>query len=83
MRDMTDVHMLLSIAEKTLQWPKLKALHDQAMQALEEHAKNLVAPAPASTEEDKPPIEKEMSGESSVTQVRPTTEESDGETDIE
>ena len=80
MRDMTDVHMLLSIAEKTLQWPKLKAIHDQAMQALEDHANSLTKPEPPA---EPPPIEKEMSGESSVTSVRPTTEESDGETNLE
>ena len=38
MKDIDDVFKLLSIAEKALQFPKLRPIHDAAVAALEQHA---------------------------------------------
>ena len=39
--DIDELYKLMTIAEKAVNWPKLKSIHDQALQKLEEHAVEL------------------------------------------
>lgn len=92
MRDADDLFKLLSIAEKSIQWPKLKTIHDDAMQALEEHAAELMKREeklkPAMVAPHAAPPVKEVKEEKPVTSgnvsfTKPIKENDYGQTDSE
>lgn len=57
--DHHDIYALLHIAEKASQWPKLKPLHDWALEQLESHAQLLKQGKAASAQAVAKPAEED------------------------